>query len=265
MSEHFDTGSIIIIFITFVLFVVALFTKGFTHTLLLEAGVFLVSVKLILMAYKNSIMSKEITKDLQEIKKMIEYKKSANQKHRHRGKSSERYLNKDIILKALNIGSGQTILDAGCGNGYMSKEFSKLLNHTGKVYALDPDKAALEILNQETKGTNIETIEGDITQRTRIKGSSVDLIYLSTVFHGFSEGEIHGFQKEVKRLLKPNGILSIVEIKKEKTPFGPPLHIRFSPDELKATIALIPKSLVEVGEYFYMQTFENIENIRGAS
>jgi hypothetical protein len=72
MSEHFDKGSIIIIFITFVLFVVALFTKGFTHNLLLEAGVFLVSVKLILMAYKNSVISKEITKDLQEIKKMIE-------------------------------------------------------------------------------------------------------------------------------------------------------------------------------------------------
>jgi hypothetical protein len=49
-----------------------LFTKGFTHNLLLEAGVFLVSVKLILMAYKNSVASKEITKDLQEIKKMIE-------------------------------------------------------------------------------------------------------------------------------------------------------------------------------------------------
>ena len=42
MSEHFDTGSIIIILITFVLFVAALFTKGFTHNLLLEAGVFLV-------------------------------------------------------------------------------------------------------------------------------------------------------------------------------------------------------------------------------
>jgi len=61
---------------------------------------------------------------------MEEYGESANQKHRHRGKSSERYLNKDIILKELNIRSGQTILDAGCGNGYMSKEFSKLLNNT---------------------------------------------------------------------------------------------------------------------------------------
>ena len=72
MGEHFDTGSIIIILITFVLFVIALFTKGFTHNLLLEAGVFLVSVKLILMAYKNSVIGKEITRDLQEIKKIIE-------------------------------------------------------------------------------------------------------------------------------------------------------------------------------------------------
>jgi ubiquinone/menaquinone biosynthesis C-methylase UbiE len=99
---------------------------------------------------------------------------------------------------------------------------------------------------------------GDITKSTHIEGASVDLIYLSTVLHGFSKEDIDGFQKEVKRLLKPNAILAIVEIKKEETPFGPPLDIRFSPDELKETITLNPKSLVEVGEYFYMMIFENI-------
>jgi hypothetical protein len=41
-------------------------------------------------------------------------------------------------------------------------------------------------------------------------------------------------------------------------PFGPPLHIRFSPDELKEALTLIPTSLMSVGEYFYMQTFENV-------
>ncbi len=185
-------------------------------------------------------------------------KKSENKKHHHRGKSSERRLNKDIILKELNIRSGQTILDAGCGNGYMSKEFSKLLNNTGKVYALDPDKAAIEILKEETKGTNIEPIVGDITKKTQIEGTSVDLIYLSTVFHGFSKDEIDGFQKEVKRLLKPDAILAIVEIIKEETPFGPPLDIRFSPEELQRTITLTTKDLVDVGKYFYMLTFKNI-------
>ena len=50
MLKHFDVGSVFVIIITFVLFALALFTKGFTHDLLLEAGVFLVSVKLIIMA-----------------------------------------------------------------------------------------------------------------------------------------------------------------------------------------------------------------------
>lgn len=71
MSEHFDAGSLLIIIITFVLFVVALFVKGMTHDLLLEAGVFLVSVKLIVMAYKNSIAGKEITDELREIKQLL--------------------------------------------------------------------------------------------------------------------------------------------------------------------------------------------------
>ena len=189
-----------------------------------------------------------------------EDKKSENKKHHHRGRSSERYLNRDIVLKELNIRSGQIILDAGCGNGYMSKEFFKLLNNTGKVYALDPDQAAIEMLKQETEGTNIKPIIGDITKKTQIEDSSVDLIYLSTVFHGFSKEDIDGFQEEVKRLLKDNAVLAIVEIIKEETPFGPSLDVRFSPEELKEAVKLNSKSLVEVGQYFYMMTFENINN-----
>jgi len=60
MGKHFDVGSMIIIIVTFVLFTVALFTKGFTHDLLLEAAIFLVSVKLIIMAYHNSVYIKSI-------------------------------------------------------------------------------------------------------------------------------------------------------------------------------------------------------------
>jgi len=80
MNKHFDTPTVIVIIVTFVLFVVALFVKGFTHDLLLEAGVFLVSVKLILMGYKNSVTNKKMMDELQEIKNRLAEKQNTEQK-----------------------------------------------------------------------------------------------------------------------------------------------------------------------------------------
>lgn len=69
--KHFDTSSLVVIIITFVLFVLALFFTGFTHALLLEVGVFLVSVKLIMMAYTTSVRTEQIKAELREIKSLI--------------------------------------------------------------------------------------------------------------------------------------------------------------------------------------------------
>jgi Na+-translocating ferredoxin:NAD+ oxidoreductase RnfE subunit len=80
MNKHFDTPTVIVIIVTFVLFAVALFVKGFTHDLLLEAGVFLVSVKLMLMGYKNSVTNKKMMDELQEIKNRLAEKQNTEQK-----------------------------------------------------------------------------------------------------------------------------------------------------------------------------------------
>lgn len=69
--QYFDTGSLLVIVVTFILFAMALFFTGFTHDLLLEAGVFLVSVKLIIMTYKSSVSSQHIHRELDEIKSLI--------------------------------------------------------------------------------------------------------------------------------------------------------------------------------------------------
>lgn len=175
--------------------------------------------------------------------------------HRHSGKFTEGILDNEVILKNLNIKAGQTILDAGCGNGYMSKLFSKSVSQSGKVIAADPDKYFIEILKSETRETNIEAIEADITKQTKLAPSSVDLIYISAVIHGFTKTQMQAFLKEVDRLLKPGGTLAVVEIKKKETSFGPPLNIRFSAEELKGIIPLVPGETIKVGEHFYMQIF----------
>jgi hypothetical protein len=54
-----------------VLFLAALFAKGLTHDLFLEAGVFLVSVKIIVMAYRNSVALSNLNEKLDLILREI--------------------------------------------------------------------------------------------------------------------------------------------------------------------------------------------------
>ena len=72
MNKHMDMGSFVIAFITFGLFMAALFTKGLTHDLFLEAGVFLVSIKIIIMAYKNSLSVARLEEKLNKILDKLE-------------------------------------------------------------------------------------------------------------------------------------------------------------------------------------------------
>ena len=67
MNRQMDFGSLIVALITLALFVAALFAKGLSHDLFLEAGVFLVSVKIIVMAYKNSVAVGHLDKKLDKI------------------------------------------------------------------------------------------------------------------------------------------------------------------------------------------------------
>ena len=65
--KHLGKANILVILITLVLFIAALFSKGLTHDLLLETAVFLVSVKLIILSYRNSMGVQEIQEKLDKI------------------------------------------------------------------------------------------------------------------------------------------------------------------------------------------------------
>jgi SAM-dependent methyltransferase len=170
-------------------------------------------------------------------------------------RSSEPYLDKNAILEALAIRPGQIIVDAGCGSGYMTRLFARALGGAGRVYAID--RTAPEIPDDEETPASavIYPLTADITTVIPLPSGFVDLIYLSNVFHIFSEDQVGGFNRQVRRLLKPGGRLAIVDLVKRPTPIGPPLDMRRSPQELQGLIDLAPAGLFEVGEYFYLQLF----------
>jgi len=72
-----DPAAVIVIVLTVGLFLWALFLKGFTHELLQEAAVFLVSAKLIIMAKRNAESEDRLESQLQEIKSLLERRTEA--------------------------------------------------------------------------------------------------------------------------------------------------------------------------------------------
>ena len=55
----------------------------------------------------------------------------------HFKRFSEGRLDDALILRTLGIGSGLTVVDGGCGNGYMAMLFRDAVGSAGTVYAVD--------------------------------------------------------------------------------------------------------------------------------
>jgi hypothetical protein len=70
--SYFDPLSMVVIVLTLLLFGIALFVKGFTHELLQECGVFLVSVKLIMMSHKNAVSARVAEERLAKIQDLLQ-------------------------------------------------------------------------------------------------------------------------------------------------------------------------------------------------
>ncbi len=69
MKKFLSTAGLVVIIITLVLFIVALFVKGLTQDLLLEAGVLLISVKIIMMNYSNKQINMKVLEKLEKMEK----------------------------------------------------------------------------------------------------------------------------------------------------------------------------------------------------
>jgi ubiquinone/menaquinone biosynthesis C-methylase UbiE len=112
-------------------------------------------------------------------------------------------------LEETNIQEGNIVLDYGCGSGSYVFFASEKVGKSGKVYAADIHPLAVKKINKQANRkqiTNIETILTDCN--TGLETESVDIVLLFDVIHLFKQPE--KIFTEMYRVLKPNGILSVL-------------------------------------------------------
>ena len=133
--------------------------------------------------------------------------------------------NPNKILGAVALQLEWVAADLGCGSGYFTVPLSFKVK---KVYAIDVQKEMLSFLEDKIKHLKIKNIELLLSDADEIplEDECVDFLISVNTLHEF--GDRKTMISEMKRVIKRDGRLLIVDFKKEETEFGPPAGVRVS-------------------------------------
>ncbi len=184
--------------------------------------------------------------------------------HGKSGASSFRMHDPETVFSALELKAGDRFLDLGCGPGDYSVEAAGIIGDTGAVYAVDISSRMTGLLNGRAHSLglhNLEAMTADITKTLPLETGCVDVCLMATVLH-IPAVACHAevVFAEMRRILKPGGDFVIIDCKKEDSPFGPPLNMRWSPEDVETLAerhAFRKSGLIELGEN-YMLSFSVI-------
>jgi len=142
----------------------------------------------------------------------------------------------DRVVKKLEIPEGGTVVDLGAGVGYFTWRLAKAVGETGKVIAVDIQPGMIDRLREtlEERGvTNVEPVLGS-EENPNLPENAVDLVLVVDVYHELQQPE--KTMEYVRRSLKPDGRLVVIEYRKED-PNIPihPLH-KMTVDEVRAEL-----------------------------
>jgi ubiquinone/menaquinone biosynthesis C-methylase UbiE len=167
------------------------------------------------------------------------------------------FVDPEKIISQIDVASGATVADFGCGSGYFSFEFSRVVGAEGKVYALDILPQALEAVASHAKLMGMHNI---VTKRANLEREGGSTLGLASVDWAILKDML--FQNEHKsiiitemtRVLKPGGHALVMEWNPKASALGPDKNLRIDPEELKTLLSAAGLSLEKsfpAGGYHY--------------
>jgi arsenite methyltransferase len=114
------------------------------------------------------------------------------------------------VLTKLAIMPGSKVADLGAGGGYFTQYLSGAVGTQGKVYAVDIDDTALDMIKVEItarKMTNVKPIRAEPNDAKLPE--PVDLVFSSDTYHHIQDRAT--YFRSLQRYLKPDGRVAILD------------------------------------------------------
>jgi ubiquinone/menaquinone biosynthesis C-methylase UbiE len=171
---------------------------------------------------------------------------------------------KGLVVRALRIEPGMTVVDLGCGYGYFTAAIARQVG-SGRVIGFDLDPEMLEQAQAACEEmANCNWLPGDAMELSRLLGAPADYVLIANTFHGVPDKT--ALAREVATALKPSGRFAVVNwhpLPREETtvldqPRGPSTELRMSPEQTRAMVepaGFTLETLIELPPYHYGALF----------
>ena len=129
----------------------------------------------------------------------------------------------------------RTVIDLGAGIGFFALPFARHLPQ-GTVYACDVNPEMLRYLAEAVRQAGAANVTPVQTEEVRVPlpDGCAELVLMVNLHHELDYRA--ATLAECRRLLRPGGRIAIVDWQAVATEHGPPLEIRFAPQEVRAEL-----------------------------
>ena len=112
------------------------------------------------------------------------------------------------LLKSAGLGTGQNVLEVGCGPGFFTIPAAEMVGDEGNIHAVDLHPLAIERVRKRIEKKEMRNVTPILSNAsdTGLPDQSIDLAFIFGLLH--VAGGIGDVLSEVHRVLKPEGVLA---------------------------------------------------------
>lgn len=113
-------------------------------------------------------------------------------------------------IQALTLAAGETVVDLGCGTGFLARDLALVVGKEGSVLGLDPSADMLALGKERCAGFSQVTLKEGSAENIPVEDNSVDVVTCTQVL--LYVQDVSAVLKEIHRVLKPGtGRIGVIE------------------------------------------------------
>ena len=136
------------------------------------------------------------------------------------------------LVAALDIRRGGVVADLGAGTGYLSRRLAAAVGPDGTVLAVETEPTLVAHLRERAEREKTPNVVPVLASPSdpRLPPGGVDLILVVDTYHHINDRRT--YVAALRRFLRPDGRVAVVDWQKRELPVGPPMDHKLAREQV---------------------------------